>query len=124
MPATLHLHTNILPGRRIEFSLPELPEAGTVELLITLPEAEGTNGHSVTHSRYPDALNAEYRFLIGKKLDSTLTEEEAIRLEDIRNVINEIDRLTNPTPIRDQQLDIIEAKLMDIRAKIEALPRP
>jgi len=39
-------------------------------------------------------LEAEYDVLIEKKLNRTLTEAAAHRLQDIRKVITEIDRLT------------------------------
>lgn len=38
MQTALRLKTAVLPGKRIEFTAPELPETGEVELIIVLPE--------------------------------------------------------------------------------------
>ncbi|HZP80324.1 MAG TPA: hypothetical protein VFB21_01680 [Chthonomonadaceae bacterium] len=38
MQAALKLKAPILPGKRIEFTAPELPESGEVELIVVLPE--------------------------------------------------------------------------------------
>lgn len=38
MPTALKMTVPVLPGRRIEVVAPELPEGGTVELIIVLPE--------------------------------------------------------------------------------------
>jgi hypothetical protein len=38
MQAALRLKTTVLPGKRIEFVAPELPESGEVELIVILPE--------------------------------------------------------------------------------------
>jgi len=59
---------------------------------------------------------------LSKKIDRTLSAEEACRLQEVRDVINEIDRLTLKDDIRMRQLDKIEAELIQLRAEIEALP--
>ena len=41
MQAAIKLNTRILPGKRIEFTSPDLPENGEVEVIIVLP---GKNG--------------------------------------------------------------------------------
>ena len=38
MPTTLRLSTPVLPGKRLEFTVPELPESGTVDVIVVLPE--------------------------------------------------------------------------------------
>ncbi len=38
MQTALKLKAAILPGKRIEFTAPELPESGEVELIVMLPE--------------------------------------------------------------------------------------
>lgn len=38
MQAALRLKAQVLPGKRVEFSAPELPEGGEVELIVVLPE--------------------------------------------------------------------------------------
>ncbi len=38
MAAALKLKTQVLPGKRIEFTAPELPEGGEVELIVVLPD--------------------------------------------------------------------------------------
>jgi hypothetical protein len=40
MEAALRIKTSILPGKRIEITSPELPEEGTVEVIVVLPEQE------------------------------------------------------------------------------------
>ena len=39
MPSQLTLRTTVLPGNRVEFSAPELPEGAEVEISVTLPGA-------------------------------------------------------------------------------------
>ena len=115
MLTELKIQTTVLPGHRIEVITPELPEGACVELMVTDLSEQ-------TMRRYPSRLEAEYDVLIVKKLNRTLTEAEACRLQDIRNVIAEIDRLTLTDDIRVQRLDQIEAELAQLRAEIEALP--
>lgn len=38
MESALRISTNILPGKRIEITSPELPEEGRVDLIVLLPE--------------------------------------------------------------------------------------
>jgi hypothetical protein len=38
MESALRISTNILPGKRIEITAPELPEEGRVDLIVLLPE--------------------------------------------------------------------------------------
>jgi len=38
MQATLRLETTVLPGKRIEFSAPELPEGAKVEVIVLFPK--------------------------------------------------------------------------------------
>jgi hypothetical protein len=37
MQAVLRLETTVLPGHRLEFSAPELPEGARVEVIVVLP---------------------------------------------------------------------------------------
>lgn len=115
MQTALRFNATVLPGHRIEITAPELSEGSCVHILITDPNVE-------TIGRYPSILEAEYDALIEKKLDRTLTEAETSRLQDIRNVIAEIDRLTLSNDIRMQRLNQVEAELTQLRAEIEALP--
>lgn len=108
-------NTTILPGRRIELTVPELAEGTHVQLVVT--ETTGEPGRC-----YPPALEAEYKRLIDKKLDRTLTETEALRLKEVRDAISDIDRQVLTNDIRIQRLDEIEVKIADIRAQIETLP--
>jgi len=115
MQSALRLSTTVLPGHRIEITSPELPEGACVELIVTDSVDELLR-------RYPSALEAEYDALIEKKLSRLLTEAESERLEDVRKVLAEIDRLTLVDDIRMRQLDKIEAQLTQLRTEIEALP--
>ncbi len=45
MPSTLKLKAPILPGKRVEFTSPELPERGEVDLIVLLPEKASTGPH-------------------------------------------------------------------------------
>ena len=38
MQTALRMETTILPGHRLEFSAPELPEGAKVEVIVVLPE--------------------------------------------------------------------------------------
>lgn len=38
MQSSLRLQATVLPGNRIEICRPELPEGGTVEVIVVLPE--------------------------------------------------------------------------------------
>jgi hypothetical protein len=115
MQTNLTIQTTVLPGHRIEVTAPEWPEGACVELTISDPT--GT-----TSRRYPTILESEYDKLIEKKLDRTLTAADACRLQEIRNVIAEIDRLTLADDIRVQRLNQIDAELAQLREEIEALP--
>ena len=64
----------------------------------------------------------EYDILIEKKLNRTLTDAEACRLQDVRNVIAEINRLTMTNDIRTERLHETEMELTAIRDEIDALP--
>jgi hypothetical protein len=37
MQTTLHIETTVLPGNRVEFSAPELPEGTKVEVIVMVP---------------------------------------------------------------------------------------
>lgn len=38
MRTTLQIEATVLPGHRVEFSAPELPEGATVEVTVVVPE--------------------------------------------------------------------------------------
>mgnify|MGYP001597917963 CR=1 FL=1 len=38
MQSTLRLTASVLPGKRLEITDPELPDSGTVEVIVMLPE--------------------------------------------------------------------------------------
>ena len=38
MQTTFHIETTVLPGNRVEFSAPELPEGAKVEVTVVIPE--------------------------------------------------------------------------------------
>jgi hypothetical protein len=115
MQTAVRLSTIVLPGHKIEFTSPELTEGASVEVIVADSLDELLRS-------YPSALEAEYDALIEKKLDRTLTSEEACRLQDIRNVFAELDRLNLGDDIRVKQLDKIEAEIAQLRTEIQALP--
>jgi hypothetical protein len=46
MQTALKLTARVQPGKRIEFTAPELPDSGEVELFVVLPEKGGSTGES------------------------------------------------------------------------------
>jgi hypothetical protein len=46
MQAALRLKARVLPGKRVEFASPELPEGEEVELIVMLPETARTGSES------------------------------------------------------------------------------
>ena len=115
MESALRLSATVQAGHRIEVTAPELPEGSHVELIVTDPSTE-------PYRRYPSALEAEYDALIDKELHGMLTDEEQSRLQDVRSVIAEIDRLTLSNDIRIQRLNQIHTELGRLRQQVEALP--
>lgn len=115
MQTALRLHTTVLPGRRIEVTDPELPEGSKVELIILLPPEM-----SAPPSRYPAVLEAEYNALLHKKFARTLTEEEALRLQAVRDEMSAIDH--NYLDMRALQAQKLSEELAQIRAELDVLP--
>jgi hypothetical protein len=115
MQTALRLHTTVLSGRRIEVTDPELPEGSRVELIILFPADP-----SAPPGRYPAALEAEYNALIQKKFARTLTEEEALRLQAVRDEMSAIDR--NSPDMRELQAQKLRQELAQIRTELDALP--
>jgi len=115
MQTALRLHTTVLPGRRIEVTDPALPEGSRVELIILLPPDT-----AAPSGRYPAAVEAEYNALLQKKFARTLTEEEALRLQAVRDEMSAIDR--NSPDIRALQAQKLREELTHIRAELDTLP--
>jgi hypothetical protein len=115
MQTALRLQTTVLPGRRIEVTDPELPEGSRVELIILLPQDT-----AAPPGRYPAAVEAEYNALLQKKFARTLTEEEAQRLQAVRDEISAIDR--NSLDMRTLQAQKLREKLAHIRTELDTLP--
>ncbi len=115
MQTALRFSATVQPGHRIEITDPHLPEGECVEVVVM-------NAPAPARSPYPAAIESEYQILIDKKLHRRLTNEEAVRLQDIKNIINEIDRVTLADDIRTRQLNFVEAELERLRIEIEALP--
>lgn len=116
MQTALRLQTTVLPGRRIEVTDPALPEGSRVELIILLPQDT-----LVPPGRYPAAVEAEYNALLQKKFARTLTDEEALRLQAVRDEISAID--TNAPDIRALQAQKLREELAHIRAELDTLPQ-
>jgi hypothetical protein len=119
MQSALRLQTVVLPGGRIEVTAPELPEGDQIELIILVSEHTLTDVPGPS-SRYPAVLEAEYNCLIEKKLNRTLTSDEALRLQAVRDEISAIDQ--NYPDVRAMQAHKLSAELAEIRAELEALP--
>jgi hypothetical protein len=115
MQTALRLQTTVLPGRRIEVTDPELPEGSKVELIILLPPET-----SAPPGRYPAAVEAEYNTLLQKKFARTLTAEEALRLQAVRDEMSAIDR--NAPDMQALQAQKLREELAHIRAELDALP--
>jgi hypothetical protein len=127
MQAALRLQAAILPGKRIEITAPELPERGTVELVIFLPDMadkapQETPDASAAHNRYPDALNDEYNALIQTQWQRALTAQEATRLEELKAQINAYDGAADSDSVWERSLTRIREQLAEIRREVEALP--
>jgi hypothetical protein len=127
MQAAIRLQTAILPGKRIEITAPELPERGTVELVIFLPDMaetvpQETPNASAAHNRYPEALNDEYNALIQTQWQRALTAQEAARLEELKAEMNALDAASYPDSIWERPLTRIREQLAEIRREVEALP--
>lgn len=71
---------------------------------------------------YPATLMAEYRTLVKKKLDRTLTREEADRFQAIQEQIVALDNQRPRPDTWDSQAQILREELAQIRAEVEALP--
>ncbi|HLK57328.1 MAG TPA: hypothetical protein VKU00_12235 [Chthonomonadaceae bacterium] len=121
MQTALHLTATVLPGKRIEISAPELPENGTVDLVIYLPDKTGS-GEPTSDKRYPELLNAEYNMLVQAQWQRALTPEEKTRLEEIRAQINAIDAASGADALWQRQMAQIREQLAEIRREVEALP--
>src|SRR5689334_21901434 len=118
MQTALRLQTTVLPGQRIEITAPELPEGGQVELIILFSE-HLPEGSATPPGRYPAWLEAAYNTLIQKKLDRTLTAEESLRLQTVREEISAIDQ--GYPDIRAMQAKKLSEELAQIRAELESL---
>ena len=73
-------------------------------------------------TRYPHALQEEYKALIQKKLHRTLTEEEAACLETVRAEINLRDRQSEAWTAWESRAQEIEAKLIALQQELESYP--
>ena len=60
MQAALKLKALILPGKRIEFTAPELPETGEVELIVVLPDSASPLPTEASKSQTEFASAADY----------------------------------------------------------------
>ena len=115
MTSALRLNTTVLPGHRIEITAPELPDGGNVEVIILVNAPSRQDADS--DGRYPALLEAEYNNLIAKKLDRSLTPDEAERLETVRDEITAID--CGNADVRRIQGDKLDEELDQLRAKLD-----
>jgi hypothetical protein len=68
---------------------------------------------------YPSTVEAAYDELIEKEMHGNLSDADAERLSSVRDVINQIDRLTLTNDIQTDRLDMIGDELARIRAEIQ-----
>ncbi len=124
MANTLHITVPILPGKRIEFAAPELPEAGEVELVVYLPTSDDVDiaSGSKPLSRYPAALEAEYKRLIAISQSRPMTSDEQCRLEQIKDEINANDAVSPQATHPSRTLAAIANDLTAIRQALEEPP--
>jgi hypothetical protein len=54
MQTAFKLTTTVLPGHRVEFAAPELPEGARVEVFVALPEP--TPPETITSQRFTDVI--------------------------------------------------------------------
>jgi hypothetical protein len=83
---------------------------------------ETTRSAAETDEGYPLPLREEYKVLIHKKLHRMLTQEEAARLEAVRDDINRIDRQAESWANWDSRAQTVEQQLTSIRRELESLP--
>ena len=121
MAQALRLTVPVLPGKRIEFASTELPEEGDVELVVYLPQAGelAIMSDSIRGARYPQALNAEYDSLIAIPQTGSMTAQEQIRLQQIKDEINAIDASNEPATRRGRTLAAIADDLTAVRKALE-----
>ena len=117
MTSAFRVKAKVLPGHRIEVCDPELPDGHDVEVIILLQDKslEPVEGRT----RYPEILQMEYNGLIQKKLDRTLSEHEAERLQEVRDEIAAIDSCY--PDVRAAQAHEFAVELRQIRAELESV---
>jgi len=72
--------------------------------------------------RYPAVLLEEYRSLVKKELNGTMTLDEAVRYAAVREQINAIDCQRSRPDTWDIQRAKLREELAQIRSEVEALP--
>ncbi len=95
-----------------------VPDIEAVELL----EQKWRQAITESTPRYPATLMQEYHALTDEKLRRTLTAAEAVRLQEIRNEIADIDRQRPKPDTWDIQAQKLRAELAQLRAEVDALP--
>jgi hypothetical protein len=122
----MRIRTPILPGKRIEVCIPELPESGMVELVVYLPDTSDTWSleplDTASHSRYPDTLDAEYHALVKTQWSRSLTAQEAEQLEAIKAEMNAIDAASSEARGWEERIDRLEQMIERVAHQIDALP--
>lgn len=114
---------NVATSSEIHSSHTSLPGAEAIYTIQQDAKDTDQSSMSTLSDRYPASLTAEYRILIAKKYRRTLTAEEAVRLQAIRDEINAIDRTRSQPDTWDIQHRKLQLELAQIRAEAEALLR-
>lgn len=89
------------------------------DLMTTNETAPASPG---TVSPYPPSLREEYKALIQKKLHRSLTAQEAVRLEAVREEMNQRDRQAASWTAWESRSQAVEQQLVSLRQTLEALP--
>jgi DNA-directed RNA polymerase specialized sigma24 family protein len=73
-------------------------------------------------ARYPEALRNEYRSLVQKKLQKTLSEDEAARLDEVRAEINRRDSEHPSWIAYERRSEEVDREVNALRAELEGFP--
>lgn len=97
MQSALHISTQVLPGKKIEISSPELPVGEDVEVFIITPKTSICHLSVINSLELVHSLNKKYglgRQLLNEPLTSKMPSDISVALEALKA----IDDYLNPEP--------------------------